>query len=148
MGNYPIWWDTPLTIYNRHEDKITNVVKWYRHTVEKCFWKYTGNKVTIGDTVLETNTTICRIPKSENFKEKYEWEELPNDLKAGYFTLGQGDIIVKGAVDEEIDEYVSKKRSTDFLAKYKKLQGCISIETVAVNTGIGRNNEHYYVTGV
>jgi hypothetical protein len=65
-----------------------------------------------------------------------------------FFTLGTGDIIVKGEVDDEIDEYTSKKRSTDLVAKYKALQGCMQIEEVAINVGAGRCNEHYYVKGI
>ena len=64
-----------------------------------------------------------------------------------YFTLGTGDIIVKGAVTDEIDEYTSGKRSSDFIKKYKALQGCMEIQHFSIDTGIGRCAEHYYVTG-
>ncbi len=148
MNNYPVWWDTTLTIYNRYEDPQTQVIHWHRTVVKNCFWKYVGNKVTVGDTTLETNNTICRIPKDSRYKDKYEWVSLPNDMMSKYFTLGQNDIIVKGEVTDEINEYQSGKRSTDLLSKYKSLQGCILIEQVGNNTGIGRCNEHYYVSGV
>lgn len=148
MGNYPVWWETTITVYNKYEDTQTDLIKWYRHTIANCFFKLSGTKVTINDTVIDTNTTICRIPQNDSFKERYEWEALPADIKEGYFTLGQGDIIVKGAVDDEIDEYTKGKRSTDFLTKYKRLQGCIEVEQVSINTGKGRCNPHYYVTGV
>lgn len=146
MG-YPIWWDTTLTIYNQYKDPQTKLISWYRNVVTGCFWKYTGNKVTIAQVELETNTTICRIPKDDRFLERYVWEALPNDQMSNHFTLSPGDIIVKGEVEEEIDEKTSGKRSTDFIAKYKKLQGCIEIQSWADNTGIGRNDKHYYVVG-
>lgn len=145
--NYPQWWDTTLTIYNRYEDKMTQVVIWFRHTVENCFWKYTGNTVNIGQTILATKDIICRIPEQEDFLERYQWEQLPNDEMSDYFTISPEDIIVKGNVDDVIDEYTKGHRSTDLLEKYKRLQGCMQVEEVALNVGGGRNEPHYYVKG-
>jgi len=148
MNNYPRWWNTTITIYNRFEDPITNVVTWYRHVVSNCFWQYSGNKITIDKTVLDTNNIICRIPISEEYLSKHLWQQKPNDQMSNYFTLGQGDIIVRDEVTDEINEYQSNKRSTDLLKKYKALQGCMQIEEFSDNTGGGRGNEHYYVRGV
>ncbi|MBO6272803.1 hypothetical protein J6O48_08505 [bacterium] len=148
MNNYPSWWDTTITIYNRYEDKQTNLVTWFRHKVDGAFWKYTGDKVVINNTVLETKNIICRIRKDDAFLEKHEWIAIPNDQMSNYFTLSQGDIIVKGEVNDEIDEYVSGKRSTDLKKKYKDLQGCVEIQEWSNNTGGGRGNEHYFVKGI
>lgn len=148
MNNFPIWWDTTITIYNRYENPQTQVVRWYRHVLSNCFWKYTGDKIKIGEVVLETNNSICRIPKNSLFLEKYLWEQKPNDEMGNFFTLGVGDIIVKGEVTDDIDEYTAGRRSSDFMSNYKALQGCMKIEEVAINTGAGRNNEHYFVKGV
>lgn len=148
MSNYPIWWDTTLTIFNRYEDPQTQIITWFKNTVDYCFWKYTGDKVTIGETVLETNNIICRIPQNSKFKEKYEWIALPNDEMGNYFTLGKGDIIIRGSITDTIDEYTAGKRSTDLIAKYKELQGCMEVQEIGINTGIGRNNPHYYVKGI
>lgn len=147
-SNYPIWWDTTVTIYNRYENSQTQLVSWYRHVVHNCFWKYVGDKINVNNVVLETNNIICRIPKNDSFREKYQWVEIPNDLITNYFTLGQGDIIVRGEVDDIIDEYTAQHRSNDLISKYKKLQGCMTIDQIAINTGVGRNNEHYFVKGI
>lgn len=147
MNHYPKWWNTTITIYNRYEDPQTQLVSWYRHVVTGAFWKYSGNKVTVGRTVLETNDIICRIRKDSNFKEKHEWVNIPNDEMGNYFTLSQGDIIVKGSVDDTINEYVSGKRSSDLKKKYKALQGCLEIQEWSNNTG-DRGNEHYFVKGI
>ena len=144
---YPPWWETTITVYNKYEDKTTQIISWYKKVLTGCFWKYTGNKVLVGDTLLETNTTICRIPWNEKFVEKYVWENLPNDLMEQYFTLGPDDIIVKGEVDDIVDEYTKGHRSSDLLEKYKRLQGCITIERVDINTGTARCSEHYHVRG-
>ena len=148
MNNYPSWWDTTITIYNRYEDPQTQLVTWHRCVVKGCFWKYTGNKVVVNNVVLETNNIICRIRKDKRFLEKHEWVNIPNDKMKNYFTLGQGDIIVKGEVDNEINEYRSGTRSSDLKTKYKSLQGCMEIQEFSNNTGGGRGNEHYFVKGI
>lgn len=149
MNNiYPPWWDTTITLYNKFVDPQTNIVRWYRHVINGAFWKYTGNKVVIDKTVLETNDIICRIRKDELFKSKFDWIKLPNDEMPNYFTLAPEDIIIKGEVDDEIDEYQSGKRATDLKKKYKGLQGCLEIQQWADNTGDTRGIEHYYVKGL
>ena len=145
---YPLWWDTELTIYNMYQDPLTDLVTWHKHTVEGCFWKYVGDKITVGSVELETNNIICRIPEDTEFLENYKWFELPNDEMDNYFTISQGDIIVKGAVDDVIDEYAKGHRSTDLVAKYKKLQGCMTVDNYTINVGGGRNNPHYLVKGI
>ena len=148
MSDYPIWWDTTLTVYNKFEDPQTQVISWYRTVIDNCFWKYTGDKINIGETVLETNNIICRIPENDLFIEKYEWIQLPNDKKSQYFTLGAGDVIIKGEVDDIVNEYLSGHRSSDLVAKYKNLQGCMEVQQITLNTGVGRNNPHYFVKGI
>lgn len=148
MSNiYPQWWNTTVTIYNKYIDTQTDLVSWFRHTVNGCFWKYAGNTVNIGQTILETKDIVCRIPEQEDFLERYQWENLPNDEMDNYFSLAPEDIIVKGEVEDEINEYTKGHRSTDLLEKYKRLQGCMEIEQVAINVDGGRNNPHYYVKG-
>jgi hypothetical protein len=149
MNNlYPEWWNTTITVFNKFTDPQTKVVRWYKTVVNGAFWKYVGDKIMIGKTVLETNNTICRIRKDIRFLEKYQWLQKPNDEMSNYFTLAKGDILIKGEVDDEIDEYTAGKRSNDIIAKYKQLQGCMTIEEIAINVGAGRCNEHYYVKGV
>ena len=144
---YPIWWETTITIYNKYEDTQTQVVTWYKTIITDCFWQLTGTKITIGDSVLDSKAIVCRIPKDDRFKDKSEWVQIPNDQKGNYFTIGQGDIIVKGESSFVIDEYQDGHRSTDLLAKYREYQSCMEISEYSNNTGLGRNNEHYLVRG-
>lgn len=101
---YPEWWDTTVTIYNKFQDPITRQYTWYRTVVEGTFWKDVGDKITVGQTVLETNTIICRIRKDDRFLPKHEWINVPNDKMGDYFTIGKGDIIIKGEVDDIVNE--------------------------------------------
>ena len=146
MSNYPEWWNTTVTVFNKYEDPTSRLITWYKTVIHNCFWKNTGNKIVIGETALDTNSTLCRLPVHPSFLEKYEWNALAD--KSNNFTLSPGDIIIKGEVDEIIDEYASGYRTSDILTKYKKLQGCMVIEQYALNTGLGRGLEHYFVRGV
>lgn len=144
---YPIWWDTTVTIYNKYTDPTTQVVAWYKSVVTDCFWSLQGTKVSIGDVELDSKSVLCRIPKDDRFLEKKQWSDLTVLEKASHFTLGQGDIIVKGSVEDVINEYSAGHRSTDLLSKYREYQSCMEINEYSNNTGIGRNNEHYLVRG-
>lgn len=148
MSNYPQWWDTDITIYNRYEDPQTHVIRWFRTNVSGAFWKYVRDKVVIGETTLETDKTICRIREDARFKERYQWISLPNDQMNQFFTFGRQDIIVRGNIAEDIDEYTQGQRSTDFIDKYKAMQGCMEIESISINVGGGRNNPHYLIEGL
>lgn len=147
---YPPWWDTTVTIYNRYEDPQTKVITWFKNTVNGCFWKYQHDKLTIGQTVLESNKTICRIRKDERFLEAYAYRDLVSTEKSKYFTLAKGDILIKGDVSDTIDEYIKGHYSTDLIKKYKALQGCIEIDHVSINSNGGRTgmSEHYLVEGL
>lgn len=147
MNCYPTWWNTTLTIFNKYQDTVTGITTWYKHIIENCFWKYTGSKVAVGETVLETNDIICRIPKRDEFKENYQWINVPADEKPNFFTVNKGDIIVRGEITDSIDEYTSGSRSSDLIKKYKALQGCMVVGEFTINIDGGRFNEHYYIKG-
>lgn len=145
---FPVWWETTITIYNKFVDSQTNVVSWFRTVVTDCFWQLTGTKATVGQVVLDSKTIVCRIPKDDRFLDKAEWIKLPNDEMDNYFTLGQGDIIVKGECDFVIDEYTKGHRSTDLLSKYREYEACMEINECSNNTGKGRTPiEHYLARG-
>lgn len=144
---YPIWWDDTVTIYNKFTDDQTDIVTWFRTVIDDCFWHLTGAEVDVGEATLDSKSTVCRIPKDSRYKDKADWIKIPNDQMKNFFTLSQGDIIVKGACDFEINEYTDGQRSTDLLAKYREYQQCIVVTQYSDNTGIGRNNEHYLARG-
>ena len=66
--NYPSWWNTQITLYNRHEDMSNHIVTWHKTVISDCFFKSANNKVTIGQTEIETNNIIIRIPFNDKFK--------------------------------------------------------------------------------
>lgn len=144
---FPVWWNTTVTVYNKFTDTQTSVVHWFRNVVTDCFWQLSGTEVRVGGTVLDSKSIVCRIPKDERFLEKQDWIALPNDEMDDYFTLAQGDIIVKGECEFVVDEYTKGHRSSDLLSQYRDYQACMEITEWSNNTGIGRNNEHYLARG-
>ena len=145
MNNYPIWWDANITIYNKHE-AANGRISWFRKQLSHTFWKLTGQKVIVGEIVMDSDAVICRIPKNDAFLDKATWDALSDLEKADTFTIAPGDIIVYGNVSDTVDEYVSGQHSTDLMAKYKTT-GVMLVERLNIDVGIGRGQEHYYVRG-
>jgi len=144
---YPEWWEHTITVYNKFTDTQTDVIRWFKQVIHDCFWQLSGTELTVGKTILNSKSIICRIPKDDKFMEKQEWIKLPNDQMGNYFTLSQGDIIVKGECDFVIDEYTKGYRSSDLLGQYREYQACMEITEWSNNTGAGRCLEHYFMTG-
>ena len=93
----------------------------------------------------EIEDVICRIPINDNFVTPGQWSSLEDVTDK--FTLQDGDIIIYGEVDDEINEYVAGKRKTDILNKYKKYQECIEVKTHVTNIWTGNGLPHYRVIG-
>lgn len=147
MNRYPSWWDDTITLYNKYIDPTTKKVTWYRHIITDCFYKHTIEKVTVGNTTIDSNVTICRIRVTDDFIDKKSWLALSDAERKEKFTLSAGDIIVADEIDFEIDEYANNQRSSDLIKENKDWPGCFTIETVNINVGGGRGNEHYHVRG-
>lgn len=147
MNNYPEWWDDTVTLYNKYIEPKTKQVTWYRHVIENCFYKHTLEKVTVGKTTIDANSSICRIRVSDDFIDKKSWMELDDNERQNLFTLSAGDIIVADETDFEIDEYTQGQRSSDLIKENKEWPGCFTVETVNINVGGGRGNEHYHARG-
>ena len=144
MSKYPIWWNSTVTVYNRYEDPLTQVVTWYRTVLTDCFWKVNVGVVYGNQSISTsyTNIIIFRIPKNDNYVNAYDWKRLTTEERLLKFTLQVGDIIVNGEVDDDINEYTKNHRSTDLIERYKDL-GIIRIETTADNSDDARNLQHY-----
>lgn len=147
MNDYPMWWNTTITVYNKYQDPQTQIIRWYRTTLDNCFWQNRFQRMKVGGVEVETDAIICRVPESAAFKQKQVWNSTPSDLKSNYFTFAQGDIIVNGEVSDEIDEYRNGYRSSDLVEKYK-WQGCMIVDRLNINVGIGLGLPHYHVEGV
>lgn len=146
MSRYPNWWADTITIYNRYEDAQTNLITWTRTVLSGCFFKSVNNRLTVGQTVIESSNITVRIPEKSTYKIYAEWVLLGNDIRPNYFTLHQGDIIVLGTVTDSIDEY-SANNSNALLSKYKESGECLIVQSFNDNAKIGRGMKHYKVVG-
>ena len=143
MNNYPEWWNTTVTLYNKYESS-NGEITWYRTVLTGCFWKYVTEYSRIDNATQMTKVLLCRVRKSKDFLENFEWQEQSD--KSSYFTFNDGDILVRGEVEDTIDEYTKGQRASDLLTKYKSR--CAEITECAINVGAGRVNEHYLVRGI
>lgn len=139
-----MFWNKTITLYNKHEDELTGLISWYRHSLDNCFYKATNNTVNVGGVQLQTDDNIIRIPENPKYLPPYKWLQLPNDEKSQAFTLKSGDLVFLGDVSEEIDEYTPGKRSTDIIQKYS-VMGCVHINSVNINDFVP--GAHYLVRG-
>lgn len=153
MSNFPFaWWDKTITLYNKYVDPTTQVITWYRTVIHNCFWKnvnetyYVGTRgISTSGVKLETKTITCRIPEDERYVDRKTWDELAD--KSKNFTIGNGDIIILGEVNDTIDETTSGKHSTDLVSKYKKYDASLMIDTYVINTVTGVGLRHYRIVG-
>ena len=139
------FWAHTITLYNRHEDSTEGTVKYYRHVLHNCFVKRTNNQVTVGNTHIQSDDTIVRIPSQPDFLPIFEWKKADDGTKAKFITLQADDLIIFGAVADDIDEYTSGKRKNDIIEKYKDL-GYMSVKSFNLNTFLP--TKHYYVRGI
>lgn len=139
-----MFWNRTITLYNKREDEQTGVIRWYRHSLDNCFYKSTNNKINVGGVQLQTDDNIIRIPEQSNYLSPHKWLEVPNDKAGDFLTLRGGDLIFLGDVSEEIDEYTPGKRSTDIIQKYS-VMGCVHINSVNINDFVP--GAHYLVRG-
>lgn len=144
---YPIWWDSDITIFNKYEHPQTQLVTWHKHTLSNCFVQTAKSMLSAGQITYDTSNIIVRIPQNDNYKDYGEWINIPNTEQGNYFTLHQGDIIIKGNIEDIIDEYTNGIRSTDLISKYKNIGVCFTIDRWQDNTGTGRGTPHYFASG-
>lgn len=98
-----------ITIYNRYFDKETRLDKYQRTVLYGVFWdeRKAVNRLQSG--LVDADEVSIMIPFSIETDKVYvppkEFEKLAD--KSNYFTLQEGDRVVKGAVDFEITGKVS-----------------------------------------
>ena len=89
-------------------------------------------------TLVSADTHLVRIRASSRYKPPAEWRRLTSDQAADYFTLGKGDVIVKGEVDDSIPD---NRSASGILSKYPD---AFEVAEAKDNSGPGRFSAHYY----
>lgn len=133
-----------VTLYNRRETKDENgrtVVAWYRTVLAGCFWTLKRARIWDGTAVVLTDEVTCRIPEDMRYRSPADWDALTD--AAGYFTLAPGDIVVRGAVADEIG---TSFKASDLIAKYKRA-GVMTVNAAQDNVRPSFPLGHYLAKG-
>ncbi|MEE1085819.1 MAG: DUF6751 family protein [Schaedlerella sp.] len=95
-----------ITLYNHKYNKETRLDSWQR-TVIKGVWFYVDNKVAVGDKrLISADVYKIRIPEDAECEKVYlsEDEYMNKTDVSQYWTLREGDIVVRGICDIEIEK--------------------------------------------
>ncbi len=126
-----------ITIFNKLEDKSSgkNVISWHKIILENCYFGVVRGESQSGNMISGNNTFVCRIPKNKAYVK--DFKGLP-----GTFSISPGDIIVKGAIEENIKD-VSGSRAADILNRYKE---SFAVKSFSDNTVLDFE-PHYRASG-
>lgn len=136
-ASYPYYWNGTITLYNKIT--VQNKTEWVRHVIKNVFYSAKHTEQLNQNTMFHATSYIVRIPQSGFYVPKSKYTDFENT-----FTLNVGDIIFFGEITEEIDEFISGKRSNDILAKHTG--ECFVIKFFAEDTQI-KGLEHYRIEG-
>ena len=112
--------NTDITIYNVKDNKVTRLPEYHRTQISGVHW-YTDQKTQVDDKGLHSADVYkIRIPAdADTGGRSYvsSAEYVAADDASVFWTIQNGDIFVKGAVDDEIN------KASDILAKYPDCSG-------------------------
>lgn len=132
---------TTVTIYNRLKARDSQNKKdtWWRRVIPDCSWVgKSGIQQKERTDETAKDIYVVRIPENEEYRAYSEWINNPSL----YFTLNEGDIIVKGVCDDEITGE-SPFTASEFVTAHKNAH---RITVVKDNTDF-RFGKHYKVSG-
>lgn len=143
-AQYPHWWNTTITLYNKYM-RSDNTIAYSRHVLNNVFYKAEKAEQLSGSALYQASSYIVRIPQDPAYIPHSQFVQQPEESLSNYFTLNTGDLVFKGEIDEEIDETVRGVRANDLLNKY--MPDCFTVKTFSDNTGAAVAR-HYYISGV
>ena len=115
--------NTNLTIYNKYIASHTDA--WQRTVIYGVMWdssKASNVRATGGEMYANQATIYIPFASATNYSDPIAWATA----KTGKFTLKPGDVVVKGAVSDEI---TSGFTMTDLRAKYDNVLTIASVDT-------------------
>lgn len=104
-----------LTIYNRKMDPVTRQYVYRRTEIPEIHW-YTDQKVQMlsdDKGLVSADLYKIRIPEGKqtsNFIPAHEYAALPYGEESRYWTVENGDLFVKGIVEDEITKESDLKK--------------------------------------
>lgn len=89
-----------VTIYNAHTDTKTRAQTLYRTVLSGVSWHRTCETAVAADGLKSANVVHVNAPERAAQGKQYlpwkVWAALPEDGKAGAWTLREGDLVVRG----------------------------------------------------
>lgn len=132
--------NTNITVYNKYSDPTTRSAKYSRSVVKDVHWMGTVASSASKSGRLASNVAKIMIPVAAgaNYVAPKAWAALVS--KAGKFTLKDGDVIVKGVVDDVVSDSFTL---AELVAKYDDVVTITSVDFY--NTG--SINMHHWEVG-
>ncbi|WP_300902240.1 hypothetical protein [uncultured Clostridium sp.] len=101
--------NSDITLYNKYFDKNDKIIKYKRTNIIGVNYKISdiANSLSTQKGPSDKNEVIIYIPFSitkdyKSYLNPKSYEKLSDNEKNNYFTLNNGDIIVKGIIDLEL----------------------------------------------
>ena len=94
-----------ITVYNNYTDPTTKYKVYLPTVIKNVSWFGEVQVLVSSDGLLSADMYTIRIPINADFGNKTylnpkAFEDIPNDEMSNYWTLSQGDIIVKGEISD------------------------------------------------
>ena len=115
-----------LTIYNKFIDPVTRLEKYQRAEIEDCYWedRKAINRSKVGAIANDSAMVVIPMVQGANYLKPVAWQALVS--KTGKWTLQTGDVMVKGAITDEIS---SSFTITALTKKYNDVITITSVDT-------------------
>jgi len=84
------------------DNPAANVDVWYKTVLYDCFYKAVMAQVNSGFNSQMAGAYIARIPKSATYLPYAEWVAKAANLRAGFFTMHNDDIVILGTTTDTI----------------------------------------------
>jgi hypothetical protein len=129
-----------LTIYNKYIDPTTRLEKYQRASVVGVNWQAAKAVFQGAAGMVRSDVATIFIPLARGattYKLPIAWQALVT--KTGYWTIQEGDIVVKGTVTDEI---TTEFTVTNLRAKY---DNCLVVTSVDTNDQGSASIQHWKV---
>jgi len=129
--------NSSMTIYNKYFDPITREDKWQRHVIQEVFWDATSS-VNLYKGLNRADKGVIYVPFNSNYMTYFT---DPISFQANhtcYWTIQNGDIIVKGTVTDEITKQSELER---------KYSNVLNVSGFAIRDFGSPNMRHIEVNG-
>lgn len=111
--------NSDITVYNKYIDGSTRSEKYQRTVIYSVVWQATRAISGARTGLLASNVALVLIPferKGATYLDPKAWLELAD--KAGYWTLKNDDVIVRGVCTDEITDAVAATETDPAVPAY------------------------------